>query len=131
MPTNFIIFDHLYYHCSKIYFNKFFKLTNFYRADPYFLKTEEVLRTTCLKLSMAETYLKPLLLDSAFIINVVTSHAAHIAYTENSNNQDFPWIVDDDFMEVVNGQLLPIKDISTNYLSLQLFVVEDRESKYH
>lgn len=78
---------------------------------------------------MSEKYLKPLPEDSSFIINIVTNHSAHVTLTENADSLDFPWIVDENFKEVENGEILPVKDVNTDYLNLQLYVIEDKNLK--
>ncbi|EFN76940.1 mitotic spindle assembly checkpoint protein MAD2B [Harpegnathos saltator] len=97
--------------------------------DPYYLKTEEALRTICLKLSMCDTYLKPLPDGTTFSIEIQTYETAHIALSENPKCEDFPWVVKDDATEMVNKNLLPLKDIKTDCLNLQMYVIEDAENK--
>ncbi|XP_051175748.1 mitotic spindle assembly checkpoint protein MAD2B isoform X2 [Leptopilina boulardi] len=98
-------------------------------ADPYFLKTEEALRTICLKISTMESYLKPLPENSTFRINFVTFESSHIGLSENANFADFPWIVDDVTKDLKNQQLLPLKTIKTECLNLQMYTIEDKLSK--
>lgn len=100
-----------------------------FRKDPYYLKTEEVLRTICLKLSICDTYLKPLPDGSTFSIEIQTYETAHITLSENPKCEDFPWIVEDDAIEMINKNLLPLKDIKTDCLNLQMYVTEDAENK--
>ncbi|XP_014477367.1 PREDICTED: mitotic spindle assembly checkpoint protein MAD2B [Dinoponera quadriceps] len=97
--------------------------------DPYYLKTEEALRTICLKISICDTYLEPLPDGSIFSIEIQTYETAHITLSENSKCEDFPWIVEDDAIEMANKNLLPLKDIKTDCLNLQMYVIEDAESK--
>ncbi|XP_043484571.1 mitotic spindle assembly checkpoint protein MAD2B [Leptopilina heterotoma] len=98
-------------------------------ADPYFLKTEEALRTICLKISTTESYLKPLPENSTFRVNFLTFESSHIGLSENANFADFPWIVDDSDIELKNQQLLPLKTIKTDCLNLQMYAIEDKLSK--
>lgn len=100
-----------------------------FRKDPYYLKTEEILRTICLKLSICKTYLKPLPKETTFAIEIQTYETAHIALNENPDCEDFPWIINDDAIEMLNKQLLPLKTLQTDCLSLQLYVLEDQEQK--
>ncbi|EZA61613.1 Mitotic spindle assembly checkpoint protein MAD2B, partial [Ooceraea biroi] len=97
--------------------------------DPYYLKTEEALKTICLKLSKCDTYLKPLPDGSTFSIEIQTYETAHIILSENPKCEDFPWIVEDDASEMINKTLLPLKDVKTDCLNLQVYVIEDTENK--
>lgn len=106
-------------------FNFFF----FFRKDPYYLKTEESLRTICLKLSMCETYLKPLPEDSSFSIEIETYETAHVSLNENPRCEDFPWIINEDAPEMMNKNLLPLKTIKTDCLNMQMYVIEDENKK--
>ncbi|OAD55683.1 Mitotic spindle assembly checkpoint protein MAD2B, partial [Eufriesea mexicana] len=98
--------------------------------DPYYLKTEESLRTICLKLSMCESYLKPLPEDSSFSIEIQTYETAHVTLNENPCCEDFPWIIDENALEMTNKNLLPLKTIKTDCLNLQMYVIEDESNKY-
>ncbi|XP_011689248.1 PREDICTED: mitotic spindle assembly checkpoint protein MAD2B [Wasmannia auropunctata] len=97
--------------------------------DPYYLKTEEALKTVCLKLSMCDTYLKPIPDNSTFSIEIQTYETAHITLSENPKCEDFPWIIKDDAIEMINKNLLPLKGIKTDCLNLQLYVIEDAANK--
>lgn len=97
--------------------------------DPYYLKTEEALRTICLKLSMCEAYLKPLPEDSTFSIEIQTYETAHVALSGNPNCEDFPWIINENALEMTNAKLLPLKTIKTDCLNLQMYAVESEENK--
>ncbi|KAK9307130.1 hypothetical protein QLX08_002453 [Tetragonisca angustula] len=97
--------------------------------DPYYLKTEESLRTICLKLSMCETYLKPLPEDSSFSIEIETYETAHVSLNENPHCEDFPWIINEDAPEMINKNLLPLKTIKTDCLNMQMYVIEDENKK--
>ncbi|XP_043599942.1 mitotic spindle assembly checkpoint protein MAD2B [Bombus pyrosoma] len=97
--------------------------------DPYYLKTEESLRTICLKLSMCESYLKPLPEDSSFIIEIKTYETAHVTLNENPCCEDFPWIINEDVPDMTNKNLLPLKTIKTECLNLQMYVIEDENKK--
>lgn len=97
--------------------------------DPYYLKTEEALKTVCLKLSMCDTYLKPIPDNSTFSIEIQTYETAHIVLSENPKCEDFPWIIKDDAVEMIDKNLLPLKDIKTDCLNLQLYVIEDTANK--
>lgn len=103
--------------------------TQISNEDPYFLKTEEALRTICLKLSILDAYLKPLPEDSTFSIEIQTYEAAHVALSENPKCENFPWIVDEDAKDIQNASLLPLKTIKTECLNLQMYVVEDKLAK--
>ncbi|XP_006616787.1 mitotic spindle assembly checkpoint protein MAD2B [Apis dorsata] len=108
----------------------FIKLqANSTEKDPYYLKTEESLRTICLKLSMCEAYLKPLPEDSSFSIEIQTHETAHIMLSENPHCEDFPWIIDENAFEMTNKNLLPLKTIKTDCLNLQMYVIEDENKK--
>ncbi|KAK0175786.1 hypothetical protein PV327_009508 [Microctonus hyperodae] len=100
--------------------------------DPYFLKTEEALRTLCLKLSMTNAYLNPLSEDCTFTIEIDTHEAAHIAISENPKCEDFPWITKSestDELNIMRNNLLPLTTINTEYLGLQMYVItHDNES---
>lgn len=111
-------------------FQSFINLCNFVlRKDPYYLKTEEALKTICLKLSTCDTYLKPLPDNSTFSIEIQTYETAHIILSENPKCEDFPWIIEDSAEEMMNTSLLPLKDIKTDCLSLQMYVIEDTANK--
>lgn len=99
------------------------------RQDPYYLKTEEALKTICLKLSMCDTYLKPLPDGSTFSIEIQTYETAHIILSENPKCEGFPWIIEDGAVEMTNKNLLPLKDIKTDCLNLQMYVIEDTANK--
>ncbi|KYQ53436.1 Mitotic spindle assembly checkpoint protein MAD2B, partial [Trachymyrmex zeteki] len=99
------------------------------RRDPYYLKTEEALKTICLKLSMSDTYLKAIPDNSTFSIEIQTYETAHITLSENPKCEDFPWIIKDNAVEMINKNLLPLKDIKTDCLNLQLYVIEDTANK--
>ncbi|KYN40732.1 Mitotic spindle assembly checkpoint protein MAD2B, partial [Trachymyrmex septentrionalis] len=99
------------------------------RRDPYYLKTEEALKTVCLKLSMCDTYLKAIPDNSTFSIEIQTYETAHVTLSENPKCEDFPWIIKDDAVEMINKNLLPLKDIKTDCLNLQLYVIEDTANK--
>ncbi|XP_017884995.1 mitotic spindle assembly checkpoint protein MAD2B [Ceratina calcarata] len=105
------------------------KLQNSAEKDPYYLRTEEALRTVCLKLSMCEAYLKPLPEDSSFSIEIQTYETAHIALNENPCCEHFPWIIDEDALEMTQKNLLPLKTVTTDCLNLQMYVIEDESSK--
>lgn len=102
----------------------------YFRLDPYFLKTEEALRTICLKLSMTNAYLNPLPDDCTFTIEIDTYEAAHIAISENPKCEDFPWITKESTDELnIRNNLLPLTTINTEYLGLQMYVItHDNES---
>lgn len=117
-------------HLEFLEFQSFINLCNFVlRKDPYYLKTEEALKTICLKLSTCDTYLKPLPDDSTFSIEIQTYETAHIILSENPKCEDFPWIIEDSAEEMMNTSLLPLKDIKTDCLSLQMYVIEDTANK--
>ncbi|XP_024877435.1 mitotic spindle assembly checkpoint protein MAD2B [Temnothorax curvispinosus] len=97
--------------------------------DPYYLKTEEALKTVCLKLSMCDTYLRPIPDTSIFSIEIQTYETAHIILSENPKCEDFPWIIKDDAVEMIDKNILPLKDIKTDCLNLQLYVIEDTANK--
>ncbi|CAK9834020.1 Mitotic spindle assembly checkpoint protein MAD2B [Anthophora retusa] len=97
--------------------------------DPYYLKTEEALRTICLKLSMCEAYLKPLPEDSTFTIEIQTYETAHVALNENPHCEDFPWIIHDSALEMTEKNLLPLKTVKTDCLTLQMYVLENESNK--
>ncbi|XP_029156012.1 mitotic spindle assembly checkpoint protein MAD2B [Nylanderia fulva] len=101
----------------------------FVEKDPYYLKTEEAVKTICLKLSMCDTYLKPLPDGSTFSIEIQTCETAHIILSENPKCEDFPWIVEDGDVEMTNKTLLPLKNIKTDCLNLQMYVIEDATNK--
>ncbi|KYN20632.1 Mitotic spindle assembly checkpoint protein MAD2B [Trachymyrmex cornetzi] len=101
----------------------------FIERDPYYLKTEEALKTVCLKLSMCDTYLRAIPDNSTFSIEIQTYETAHITLSENPKCEDFPWIIKDDAVEMINKNLLPLKDIKTDCLNLQLYVIEDTTNK--
>lgn len=101
----------------------------FTEKDPYYLKTEEALKTICLKLSMCNTYLKSLPDGSTFSVEIQTNETAHIILSENPKCEDFPWIIEDDAVEMANKNLLPLKDIKTDCLNLQMYVIEDTANK--
>lgn len=103
--------------------------TELKESDPYYLKTEEALKTICLKLSMCDTYLKPLPENSTFTVEILTYETAHISLSENSKYEDFPWIIKDDGKEITNKNILPLKDIKTDCLYLHMYVIEDMENK--
>ncbi|XP_011305310.1 mitotic spindle assembly checkpoint protein MAD2B isoform X2 [Fopius arisanus] len=96
-------------------------------SDPYFLKTEESLRTLCLKFSMLDSYLKPLPEDSIFSIELDTHEAALVSLSENPKCEDFPWIIRTDNSIETSGRtsLLPLYTVRTDHLALQLFVIGD------
>ncbi|KAL0123032.1 hypothetical protein PUN28_007574 [Cardiocondyla obscurior] len=98
-------------------------------TDPYYLKTEEALKTICLKLSMCDTYLKPIPDNATFSIEIQTYETAHIILGENPKCENFPWVINDDAAEMTDKNLLPLKDIKTDCLNLQLYVIEDAMSK--
>lgn len=101
----------------------------FVEKDPYYLKTEEALKTICLKLSMCDTYLKPLPEGSTFSIEIQTYETAHIILNENPKCEDFPWIIEDGAVEMTDKNLLPLKSIKTDCLNLQMYVIEDATNK--
>ncbi|EGI62214.1 Mitotic spindle assembly checkpoint protein MAD2B [Acromyrmex echinatior] len=101
----------------------------FMERDPYYLKTEEALKTICLKLSMCDTYLRAIPDNSTFSIEIQTYETAYVTLSENPKCEDFPWIIKDDAVEMINKNLLPLKDIKTDCLNLQLYVIEDTANK--
>ncbi|XP_003702877.3 DNA polymerase zeta subunit 2 [Megachile rotundata] len=103
--------------------------TNSTEKDPYYLRTEEALRTICLKLSMCEAYLKPLPEDSTFSIEIQTYETAHVALNENPRCEDFPWIINEAALEMTDKTLLPLKTINTDCLHLQMYVLENQNCK--
>ncbi|XP_012540681.1 mitotic spindle assembly checkpoint protein MAD2B [Monomorium pharaonis] len=114
---------------EKFVFNMVKLQAEFVERDPYYLKTEEVLKTACLKLSMCDTYLKPIPDNSTFSIEIQTNETAHIVLSENPKCENFPWIVKDDAEEMTDKSLLPLKNIKTDCLNLQLYVIEDTAIK--
>ncbi|XP_046432135.1 mitotic spindle assembly checkpoint protein MAD2B [Neodiprion fabricii] len=97
--------------------------------DPFFLKTEEALRTFCLKLSTSGSYLKRLPENATFSIQIHTHEAAHAALNENPRCENFPWIeAEEDMTEIKEQTLLPLKSINTEYLNLQMYALE-KENK--
>lgn len=114
---------------EKFVFNLTKLQANNTEKDPYYLKTEESLRTICLKLSMCETYLKPLPEDSSFSIEIETYETAHVTLNENPRCEDFPWIINEDASEMINKNLLPLKTIKTDCLNMQMYVIEDENKK--
>ncbi|XP_018045222.1 PREDICTED: mitotic spindle assembly checkpoint protein MAD2B [Atta colombica] len=101
----------------------------FMERDPYYLKTEEALKTVCLKLSICDTYLRAIPDNSTFSIEIQTYETAHVTLNENPKCEDFPWIIKDDAVEMINKNLLPLKNIKTDCLNLQLYVIEDIVNK--
>ncbi|XP_076642489.1 DNA polymerase zeta subunit 2 [Halictus rubicundus] len=97
--------------------------------DPYYLKTEEALRTICLKLSMCESYLKPVPDDATFSVEIQTYEAAHVGLSENPNCEDFPWIINEEVPEMPDTNLLPLKTIKTDCMNLQMYVIESEQNK--
>ncbi|XP_047365999.1 mitotic spindle assembly checkpoint protein MAD2B [Vespa velutina] len=95
--------------------------------DPYYLKTEEALRTICLKLSICETYLNPLPEDASFSIEIQTYETAHVSLSENPLCEDFPWIVEDENKKMINKKLLPLKTVKTECLNLQMYVLQNAD----
>lgn len=87
------------------------------------------MRTICLKLSTCDGYLKPLPEGSTFSIEIQTYETAHITLSENPKCEDFPWIIEDGTTEMINKNLLPLKDIKSDCLSLQMYVIEDTVNK--
>jgi len=77
---------------------------------------------------MCDTYLKPIPDNSTFSIEIQTYETAHIILSENPKCEDFPWIIKDD-TEMIDKNLLPLKDIKTDCLSLQLYLIEDTANK--
>ncbi|XP_018306134.1 mitotic spindle assembly checkpoint protein MAD2B [Mycetomoellerius zeteki] len=114
---------------EKFVFNMVKLQAEFMERDPYYLKTEEALKTICLKLSMSDTYLKAIPDNSTFSIEIQTYETAHITLSENPKCEDFPWIIKDNAVEMINKNLLPLKDIKTDCLNLQLYVIEDTANK--
>ncbi|XP_063984556.1 mitotic spindle assembly checkpoint protein MAD2B isoform X2 [Diachasmimorpha longicaudata] len=98
--------------------------------DPYFLRTEESLRTVCLKLSMMESYLKPLPENCQFFIELESHEAALVGLSENPKCEDFPWIVRNDDWNETSGKtsLLPIYTVKTEHLGVQLFVIGETKN---
>ncbi|XP_076627651.1 DNA polymerase zeta subunit 2 [Colletes latitarsis] len=132
--TNVKLVNLIFYNKNKQPIEKFvfdlIKLqANTREKDPYYLKTEEGLRTICLKLSVCEAYLKPLPEDSTFSIEIQTYETAHVALSENPHCEDFPWIINEDAFEMTNQKLLPLKTIKTDCLNLQMYVMESEENK--
>lgn len=78
---------------------------------------------------MCNTYLKPLPDGSTFSIEIKTYETAHITLSENPKCEDFPWIVEEGVAEMVNKNLLPLKDVKTSCLNLQMYVIEDADNK--
>ncbi|KAK2577522.1 hypothetical protein KPH14_003613 [Odynerus spinipes] len=125
--VNFVIYNKHRIPLEKFVFD-FVKLqTREINIDPYYLETEEALRTTCLKLSTCDTYLKPLPEDSSFSIEIQTYETARVFLCENPICEDFPWIVEDEIIEMVTKRLLPVKTVKTDCLNLQIYVVESRD----
>ncbi|XP_012261447.2 mitotic spindle assembly checkpoint protein MAD2B [Athalia rosae] len=94
--------------------------------DPFFLKTEESLRTLCLKLSTSGSYLKPLPQNTTFSIQIHTHEAAHVSLSENPKCDNFPWIeVEGETVSIKEQTLLPLKTIDTEYLKLQMYALEN------
>lgn len=78
---------------------------------------------------MCDTYLKPIPDKSTFSIEIQTYETAHIILSENPKCEDFPWIIKDD-AEMIDKNLLPLKNIKTDCLNLQLYVIEDTTNKF-
>nr|XP_050855874.1 mitotic spindle assembly checkpoint protein MAD2B [Vespula vulgaris] len=93
--------------------------------DPYYLKTEEALRTICLKLSICNTYLNPLPEDASFSIEIQTYETAHVSLSENPLCEDFPWIVENEINKLSNKKLLPLNTVETECLNLQMYVLQN------
>ncbi|XP_074107671.1 DNA polymerase zeta subunit 2 [Cotesia typhae] len=102
-----------------------FRLTD-NEKDPYFLKTEDVLRELNLRLLMSDNYLSKLPKDCTFFIEIETNESAHIGLSENPKCLEFPWIVKKPNGQLTqqsdNNYLLPLTTIKTEYLGLQIFV---------
>lgn len=67
--------------------------------------------------------------DSTFSIEIQTYETAHVALSENPRCEDFPWIIDDDAIEMTDKHLLPLKTIKTDCLNLQMYVLENEKDK--
>ena len=80
-------------------------------------------------MSTIESYLEPLPEDSTFTVTIVTYESSHIGLSENQNYAHFPWIVEDEPIELKNKELLPLKTVKTECLSFQMYAVEDKKSK--
>lgn len=66
---------------------------------------------------------------STFSVEIHTNETAHITLSENPKCEDFPWIIEDSAEEMTSKSLLPLKDIKTDCLNLQMYVIEDTENK--
>lgn len=94
--------------------------------DPYYLKTEEALRAICLKLSTCDAYLKPLPENASFSIEINTYETSYVSLSENPVIDHFPWIIENETMETVNTNLLPLKTVEIDCLNLQMFVLQNK-----
>ncbi|KAF7993211.1 hypothetical protein HCN44_006271 [Aphidius gifuensis] len=101
-------------------------------ADPYFRSTEESLRTICLKLSIAESYLKPLPEDVTFNIEVETCEEVHDQINKKPELEHFPWIIKESQptdKPPVDNFLLPLHSVKTEHLGLQVFAIGTQKSE--
>lgn len=78
---------------------------------------------------MCEAYLKPLPEDSIFSIEINTYETAHVTLNENPRCEDFPWIINEDSLEMTEQSLLPLKTVKTDCLNLQMYVLENKSNK--
>ncbi|XP_015430213.1 PREDICTED: mitotic spindle assembly checkpoint protein MAD2B [Dufourea novaeangliae] len=127
--VNLVIYNRRKQPVEKFVFDLVQLQANNIEKDPYYLKTEEALRTICLKLSMCEAYLKPLEQNSTFSIEIQTNEAAHVGLSENPRCENFPWIINEEALEMTDKNLLPLKTIKTDCLNLQMYVVESEVNK--
>ncbi|XP_012289114.1 mitotic spindle assembly checkpoint protein MAD2B [Orussus abietinus] len=127
--VNLVFYDKRRVPLEKFVFDLLLLQANSSEQDPYFLKTEDALRTICLKLLICESYLKPLPEDCTFTIEVSTNESAHITLSENPKCENFPWIINENRSEMGKRSLLPLKTVNTEIITLQIYAMEDEMAK--
>lgn len=86
------------------------------------------MRTICLKLSMATSYLKPLPEESSFMIEAEASQRAYVALSnKNTLFQDFPWMLKTP--ESIDGcgtALIPLSCIKNDSVGIECFILNSK-----
>lgn len=94
-------------------------------VDPYLITTEQSLRALLLKLQMCNNNLTPLPKICMFSVHIHTTESASLSLTDDPERQDDFSL--DSSPNIESGMVVPVNDINTKYLRLEVFVVESNK----
>lgn len=92
--------------------------------DPHLMQIREAFRALSLKLSVCDSYLKPLQEGCMFQIHVNTNEAAFTTFNNNVTFEDFPWIElhKEEVGVSSTPKLLPVRAYESDSLHFEVYI---------